>query len=317
MNDPIFIIGCDRSGTTFLGDILGGAKAAFTTPESHFFHDLFRLHQLDRLHNFPSFDAFLNTNGRLATWDLNKEDLIEGYKSTYQTNRDLKEFILCILSLYIKKHNIQGELNELTWIDHTPDNLFMSHYWKLIFPDCKFVHIVRDGRAVLTSLSQLPWGPSTPHFCSVFWSQKVLQGIYLEKLYRSSTVTVRYEDILLNQSDEISSLCVKVGLNYTSDMLLGGSLKLPSFTKSQHAYVGKGITLTSLNKWKDKLNKKQINEFENSSFARECLEYFNYELITETKTLRVVDLVPSMLIELVGYVKSRLYFRKLNRSNNE
>ncbi len=37
---PIFIAGCDRSGTTLLGDLLGNSRWSITTPESQFIHDL-------------------------------------------------------------------------------------------------------------------------------------------------------------------------------------------------------------------------------------------------------------------------------------
>jgi hypothetical protein len=37
---PVFIGGCDRSGTTLLGNLLGCSPWALTTPESQFMHEL-------------------------------------------------------------------------------------------------------------------------------------------------------------------------------------------------------------------------------------------------------------------------------------
>lgn len=313
MNDPIFIVGCDRSGTTFLGDILGSSSGAFTTPESHFFHELLRLDQLKTLHDPTVFKEFVETNGRLATWGLDNAELLQGYDDSYRHNHNLRELIEVILSLYVKTHSIGRDLDSASWVDHTPDNLLMAHCWKLIFPRCKFIHIVRDGRSVFSSLSRLPWGPSTAHFCSIFWSERVLQGIYLENIYPTDVVSLRYEDIIRRPDEVIGNLCSSIGLIFKTQMLSGGGLNLPEFTRSQHAHVGKGVRVTTSSNWRECLSKKQVMEFENSSFARDCLHHFGYELVSEGKRLSPADLVASYGFEAVGYIKSKLYFRNLNK----
>src|SRR4030095_1909271 len=46
------------------------------------------------------------------------------------------------------------------WVEQDPGNVV--HIWKLLqhFPDAKFIHIVRDGRAVAASMLPLDWGPN-------------------------------------------------------------------------------------------------------------------------------------------------------------
>jgi hypothetical protein len=60
-----------------------------------------------------------------------------------------------------------------TWCEKTPQHLLhLDFIWEL-FPDSFFVHIKRDPRGVIYSLSKQPWGPRTiPDAC------KFIKGVY-------------------------------------------------------------------------------------------------------------------------------------------
>jgi hypothetical protein len=309
---PIIIFGCDRSGTTFIGDILGSSSKSFTTPESHFFHDLYRLHYLDRLKDENVFYDFVKENGRIQTWNLNREELIKSYAVDYCRNYDIRSLINSILELYI---NSFVKKDVIYWIDHTPDNINMVENWIDLFPSCKFIHIVRDGRAVYHSLRKLPWGPTSSHFCSIYWSQKVWKSLQITNRFKDRSITVRYEDIVVNPNKKIKEICDFCNLDFTPNIINGGGLLLPSFTRKQHFYVGKGVSREPLDKWKKELNYRQISVFENSSYSRDILLHFNYNTLTNEEKLCWYNLIPSLIIECNSFIRSKYYFSRLNKGN--
>jgi hypothetical protein len=116
-------------------------------------------------------------------------------------------------------------------------------FFKEIFPEARFVHIVRDGRAVANSFLQMDWwtgylgpqrwylGPLNEQQQSLWESSGrsflVLAGIAWEILVNSveqdvdrvehdSVTTVRYEDFLEDPLGEIRSLCDFSGLEFDS-----------------------------------------------------------------------------------------------------
>ncbi len=109
-----------------------------------------------------------------------------------------------------------------------------AEFFKEIFPEAKFVHIVRDGRAVANSFLQMEWwtgylGPENWYLGSLNEQQKsqwessnnsflVLAGLAWEILVTSieqdakrigqdSMCTIRYEDFLQDPVGQIHNLC--------------------------------------------------------------------------------------------------------------
>ena len=83
------------------------------------------------------------------------------------------------------------------WADKTPEYILHLEQIHRLFPESKFIHVVRDGRDVAVSLFDKPWGPSNILTAAQYWklcnhstdlqTQLADQGLYLR---------VRYEDLL-------------------------------------------------------------------------------------------------------------------------
>ncbi len=120
------------------------------------------------------------------------------------------------------------------------------------FPDARFVHIVRDGRAVANSWLQMSWwkghlGPAGWHFgplpahLDAAWegqgrTQPVLAGLAWRMLTEAHDacaealgdrwMTVRYEDVLRDHRTELTRVLEHFGLGWT-----------PEFARSVGAYT--------------------------------------------------------------------------------
>src|SRR5207237_1740039 len=62
------------------------------------------------------------------------------------------------------------------WGDKTPGYVEHLELLAELFPDARFIHIIRDGREVSTSIAEQPWGPPSPVAAAFWWRRKVKRG---------------------------------------------------------------------------------------------------------------------------------------------
>ncbi len=274
---PIFIFGCDRSGTTMLGDMLGSNKNAVATPESQFIHELIILMHNNAFSDPDQICDWLNNNFRFATWKINQYS--EQIKSLIDMN-DVRRTIQSIINLYVSVHH-ENKLTARLWIDHTPDNMKYYVILKHYFPESRFIHIVRDGRAIFHSLKTLNWGPNNAYMGTRFWSQRLNQAMQVEIAEGENCHRVRYEDLVTNPKCEIITICQHIKTPYHKNMINGGSLKLPEFTRDQHNLVGNKPDSSRITSWHKRLRRSEIEHFEAYQLSRVYLRLFGYPLFTK------------------------------------
>lgn len=144
-------------------------------------------------------------------------------------------------------------------IDHTPDNLVYLQALAGIFPNAKFIHIVRDPRAVAASVMPLSWGPNTARGAAALWLTKLATGLAgADGMPRERVMTLRYEDLVEHPEPSLRRACDFAGLDYSESMLDGGGFRPPSYTGTQHALVGRRPDPRRINAWEHKLDPRDI-----------------------------------------------------------
>lgn len=128
--DPIFIIGSPRSGTSILGMSLAHHRRLWCSHESDLLFNVFQDYYAER--------AFEKATTRAeATW-AGREQV------------DLPEFLryvgLGFNALYTSRSGRKR------WIDQTPVNTLIARTLGVLFPGSLFVHILRDSRRVVHSM---------------------------------------------------------------------------------------------------------------------------------------------------------------------
>ncbi len=303
---PLFIGGCDRSGTTMLGDILGATAQSFATPESQWVHQLApRLH-LDAFADNAAMLDWLCDEFRFAVWGL-------------QRGRDLEELALplddargcieAILQQYLAR-NLPAKSGAQVWVDHTPDNVRYYPLLRKLFPDARYVHIVRDGRAVYQSVRDLDWGPNNAYMGTRFWSERLEQALGVELAEGENCLRVRYEDILRDPGNEIARICRFAQLPYDEKMLSGGGVILPGFTRGQHELVGRPPDASRLDAWRSRLRRREIDDFEAWPASRLFLQKLGYDLDTPAPVQRGALYVAWCYVQDFGLY---LYHRQRHR----
>ncbi len=97
----------------------------------------------------------------------------------------------------------------------------------------------------------------------------------------SNIIPVFYEDLILNSENSIKNICEKVNIKYKSEML--AVLDIPSSgivhsTKETEKQIKSGNKDYLVNRWKEKLDLKQIDKI------KEILNSFNIQLYIDSLT---------------------------------
>ena len=213
---PIFVAGCGRSGTTFLGEQLGRLADTVVTPESQFKLRLFTTGELDA------------TSRRLGAWGLDSQVLS---RASAMGQVQGMQFLV---DSYAKRVGIRPAQR---WVDHTPSNWMIAPLLASIYPGAQFVHIVRDVRGVASSVSRTSWAPMTLRRLERWWCGAVIGGLGMESLLQDRTIRIRYEDLVCRPEEAVARLADFLGLRRPTSRMTPGFV-VPDVTRHQHALVG-------------------------------------------------------------------------------
>jgi len=128
---PIFIIGSPRSGTSILAWALAQHSALTTAEESNMFLELFR-------------DDIISAAYDRASGRPDSRDWLR--KNTVSQDEFVASIGLGLNAL------VSSRSKGKRWIDQTPANTMIVRQLAQAFPEARFIHIFRDGRAVVNSM---------------------------------------------------------------------------------------------------------------------------------------------------------------------
>jgi hypothetical protein len=269
--EPVFIGGADRSGTSLLASLLGAHSAALTIPEAQFLTRHLRDERRARADGSgsPSFARSLS-GYRFRLWNLPPQtvDLVDG--------QDAATGMRTLVSSLAHTRGVNPAKLRV-WVDHTPSNL---HDWNVLdeaFPECKFIHIVRDGRAVAGSLKSMRWGPNDVEASARWWLSRLSTALMCElALGEDRTCRIRFEDVVADPAGALESLCRFIGIDYESPMAAGGGYCAPDYWNHGHGLVSASPNPSRISAWRSQLPPSDIERFE--AIAGPALEFFSYEL---------------------------------------
>ncbi|MGH3017415.1 MAG: sulfotransferase family protein [Gaiellaceae bacterium] len=260
---PFFLLGHDRSGTTMLRLILDRGAVA-VPPESMFLLDVDPEQPADEV-----LRAAWN-HPRVQLWGLAGEPpaLPAGLNG-------MDAFRFAVSAPFVAYAEREGKGR---WGDKTP--AYIGHVDRLaaIWPDARFVHLIRDGRDVALSVMDVPFGPNNAWAAGRSWARAMRQGHKAAERYPGRVLEVRYEDLVSKPAETVAALCDFLGLDYSDDMLAIEQTDRSKVVADQSAWftnVWSGITTAAVGKWRTELTPRQIETFE--AVAGDELRALGYE----------------------------------------
>jgi hypothetical protein len=206
---PFFIVGSARSGTTLLRLMLNAHPLVAVPPESRFITELWGGSPEVEVEEFTK---ALAGHTRFTAWELP----IEAVEAEIGDRARLP-YADAIDAVYRAYAHARGKVR---WGDKTPRYVESIPFLADLFPDARFVHLVRDGRNVALSYADVPFGPKTVAKAAELWSRRVLEGIGAGRaLGPGRYVELRYEDLVEDIEGRTKELTEFLELPFDEGML--------------------------------------------------------------------------------------------------
>ena len=133
---------------------------------------------------------------------ITKEDLdtaITNFEKYFAVDqmRASRAFFYELSATQIKDKNVKY------FADSTPVNMMQANYIYKLFPNAKFINMIRDGRDVALSVSKEKWGPDDPQQALTWWANRIEKAHNaLLKVRAKDQMQVRLEDLIVNNRKE-------------------------------------------------------------------------------------------------------------------
>jgi len=157
--------------------------------------------------------------------------------------------------------------------EKTPHNVLHMPWLAKLFPAARFIHVVRDPRAVASSLVKQGWVDTATGdpiwYCkdlpsaARYWAEVVTRGLRQATTLPGRVLLVRYEDLVRSPESELRRVLDFLGEPWDPAVLQherGGAV-LPASESSSQA-VARPLHRDALERWRDELSADDLAEIE-------------------------------------------------------
>mgnify|MGYP000011429180 CR=1 FL=1 len=264
----LFIIGSPRSGTTFLASLLKPTRYGAPFETQFILKYLEKLPSYGDIHEPAVFNRLISDickERAIAQWqvDIDPAALMQELPENFNYRQ--------VVDLLCKK--LMAKKGKSEWGDKTPHYILKLPKLVNLFPNAKYLYIVRDGRDVALSLLKKDWGPNNAYACAKQWQEANNTGqmtIIKELEANGQLLYVKYEELVDNTAKECKRIYEFVGEDMAQHQEAVDQL-VSSVMASNYA------------KWKTKMSKKDIEIYE--AVAGKDLALHGYEVNDAAKPL--------------------------------
>lgn len=242
---PVFIIGSYRSATSALTWALGQHPNLFPLEETHFLYKLaVDIENLYELGNAPGEQSFLGLSGfgaptfRRYFGQAVDRMVSDARKPIIRRSDEIGEKDPSKLSDNVKLRRGWWQPKR-RWVDGTPENAHFVLPLLGMFPDARFIHVLRNPRRVATSLMHFSTMGSFDYEEEVAyrtWTRLVRASALAEQAFGPDRVLrLAHDDLASSPRDALTACLNFIGESFHPDCLLPLREKINS---SQYSDVG-------------------------------------------------------------------------------
>ncbi len=259
---PIILGGCGSSGTTLLKTMFDAHGKIACGPEISIFdrpmlyrtdldelHNMFKQQSFDRLERNLHFPVVTRIGTYFGLFAPNAGKQYHDFATIdkiFQISKNLRHFIDLFFSNYAKNQD------KTRWAEKTPNNIFCVDQVLDLLPDAKFIHVIRDGRDVVLSLTEKR--KFDLRMAVYRWLISVEAG--LRNRGHERYYEVKYEDLILDTENTLRKL-----MDFLEEDFDPAMLKF--WEKGKDNFKGYGSTpifTDSIGKWKKERSNPTILE---------------------------------------------------------
>jgi len=271
---PVFIVGAQRSGTTLLRLLLAAHSQLAIPEEGTFWIALFR-----RFGRHPERELtgreleraldYVERNHQFKLWGIDPSPHFDLLRQRGRARLD--ELIAGTYLVYARAHG------KRYWGEKSSVFFRMVPVIAGVFPESRFIHMVRDGRDVYASWRKMDTTKGNAAVTAVEWVYKLRKARRdLATLGPQRALEVRYETLVSEPARTLEAVCRFLELDFEPAML--------EFWRSSPEHIGahhsdlifNPVTTRSVNKWKKEMSPREVRHFE--LLAGRELKALGYEI---------------------------------------
>jgi hypothetical protein len=270
---PFFIIGAGRSGTTLLRLILAGHSRLHVTPETWFITDLVSELPLDAVLDLAAVERAVTLITEDYRWpDMEMSTDILRCRARRLQQPRLADIIDLVYSDQLARAGKQR------CGDKTPIYIEIVPQLLALYPNARFVHLIRDGRDV--SISRIDAGWERYYERSRFtWKETMRwRQQYAKAPFARQILDVKYEDLVTDPEETTRRICGFLGEAFEPTMLNWQSLLelVPKRERRIHGRLTQPISNVALAVWRTRLTAWECFAIESCMYSD--LEQLGYGL---------------------------------------
>lgn len=335
-----FIIGPGRSGTTLLALILNHHPNCISTPElKHFVYFYKKYKKITSVSN----ELLKDLKKYFDIVGVTKKNVLFNIEDNFFL-KDLKvgdniNYAQLTKLIYLGFFNNVKDINNVSCIvDKNPFYTFHTEKILDIFPDAKFITVIRDYRAFVLSnrQSQKPFiSIKSVSYYAFAWAFHIKNLVNLRNKHPEKLLIVKYEDLVINKELEMGKIFNHIQLSYTASVFdfnksLQDKLSKIETNSKIHERAIKKITDLSKPINADRVNswQKNLNDFQIKNIEYICSDYgveMSYQPIKkltffEKFIFNVIGLPGRLRVSifyLLNSVKIHHYLNEVRKANFE
>jgi len=305
---PVFVIGCHRSGTNLLYDTLlsAGGFAVYRG-----FLPIYKI-------LIPRFGSLHNRKNRekiAEVWLRSKGFRRSGLDAGALTQKILADCRTGGDFIRITMDEIARNQGVARWAVYDPDNVNHIMRVKRDIPGALFVHIIRDGRDIALSLktmggfTPLPWdrGDRSLLATAAYWRWMVRRGKKNGRIASKDYIEIRYEDLVGSPRQTLARLGDFLDHDLDYDRIQETGLGRLRESNSSFRGMAGEEQVSPVQRWKQRLRPEEVAGIE--ALAGDCLTENGYELVTPESERRTASRARWMRLLYDGFLSGKFWLK--------
>jgi hypothetical protein len=283
----IFVVGCNRTGTSLVRQILNANSGACLAPETHFLRRLAiagsgrALERLGPLSDDRTIVKLVDLlyagdpRRRISYWqflrkNIDRDDFTAALLASDRTERGI---FSTFMTVYAQAN--YADTSGLILGEKTPTHVYSVPVLLEWYPDARIVHTIRDLRAVVVSKNRKLAKPDTRDGLDklvglpraligpvalptelAHTTKGWLDAARLDRVYRSAYpgryVMIRFEDLVREPETEIERLCGSLGIPFEPAMTGEIHVAASGFRRSHRG--PEGFDVGAIDRWRESLH---------------------------------------------------------------
>ena len=321
VQQPVFICGAMKSGTTLILNLLDNHTDIFALPGDSHFASSFDKWNNDDFSTIMDYwiHRLINPTGKEPFWflgpDLSSLETFSKYLYYFLKETPYNVLESIAMAVYVANEFPNNLPPKKLWIEKTPGNELYFPFLKKTFPKARFIHIIRDPLENLVSLQKLTgirnWSASIEeHALKMKRHFKIAKNNY----ERNTDIycIVKYENLISNPETTLKDICKFLHIEFEENLLTPTENGVPATSNSmfkKSRVQGKILDQSQKTRYKKYLDESTTLNI--ISLIQKEANYFDYEWELDGIESNQLSWQETLFRKI--YVTSNIYRNKIKR----